>query len=362
VYLYQSKSIHSIPPTIAIKLFTKQSALLLGIKKNVQIWFTANIDVPQVKGIIQPIILLPITIASNLNSKQIEAIIIHELAHVKRNDYALYILQLISNAILIFNPFASILQKAINKQREYSCDDMVLQFKYNKNEYATALYILEKNRHETIALSLAATNNKNGLLQRIKRIVEPTNKLPNKKAIWPYFLLLTCCCICLLMYKPLVCNKYPLAYYLINKNVNFKNTNIEKALIKQVINTTVSTQEKTKKSYNTLQHITTVAIKKVNRALPQMVLLNSKWLTKKQKAMATYASTAADYGDDEGDVSMQNLVKIEEEQSGSNNKILYYFEVNNIGGKPVITPIYLATKPTKNIKQKKKTQIEEIAY
>ena len=363
--IFNTKKPKLVKPTAAIKLFTKQAALLLGIKKNVQIWVSASIDVPQVKGLLQPIILLPITIASNLNSQQIEAIILHELAHVKRNDFALYLLQLVAKTILLFNPFAQLLHKAINNQREYSCDDLVLHFKYNKNEYATALYLLEKNRHQTIALSLAATNSKNGLLQRIKRIVEPSTIEPKKNILWPYCILAIGCGICLLMYRPIVCGNKPLVYYIINKSVYFKSKLPNTAATRKNEHLIISTPAVPNNFFATipLKYTTIAEPKKVNKTLPQIVLLNKNWLTYKQNKVAVYTTKVLDEAFEEDEASMQSLVKIEEEQSGSNNKILYYFEVNNVGGKPVITPIYLATTPKNKSKRIKKALINTgIAY
>ena len=362
--MYTKQQQHVVKPTVSIRLFTKQSALLLGIKKNVQIWLCNTIDVPQVKGYIQPIILLPVSIISNLNSKQIEAIVLHELAHVKRNDYLLYIFQLIAKAILLFNPFALLLHKAINKHREYCCDDMVLHFNYNNKEYATALYILETNRQQTISVALAATNTKSGLFNRIKRIIEPSNLQPKNTPVLAYSLLIVCCLSCMLLNKPFIFTDKKIIYNLhsntnyisentVNKKVAARLTFLPKAIFIKHINIV-----------NAIGNSTIIATQNSSKTLPQIGLVNKEWMAAKQKGLADFAKQVAEKTalEDADEINMVNLVKIEEEQSGSNNKILYYFEINSIGGKPVITPIYLAIKPTKNIKQKKKTQIDEIAY
>ena len=112
-----------------------------------------------------------------------------------------------------------------------------------------------------------------------------------------------------------------------------------------------------------LKYTTIAEPKKVNKTLPQIVLLNKNWLTYKQNKVAVYTTKVSDEAFEEDEASIQSLVKIEEEQSGSNNKILYYFEVNNVGGKPVITPIYLATTPKNKSKRIKKALINTgIAY
>jgi beta-lactamase regulating signal transducer with metallopeptidase domain len=362
--MYAKQLQHVVKPTVSIRLFTKQSALLLGIKKNVQIWLCNTIDVPQVKGYLQPIILLPLSIISNLNSKQIEAIVLHELAHVKRNDYLLYIFQLIAKAILLFNPFALLLNKAINKHREYCCDDLVLHFNYNNKEYATALYILEANRQQVISVALAATNTKSGLFNRIKRIIEPSNLQQKNTPVLAYSLLIVCCLSCILLYKPVIFTDKKITYNLHSSTNYISENTVNKKVAARLTFIPKPIFIKHNSIVNTIGNSVTIATHNGSKPLPQIGIVNKEWIAAKQKEMADLARQVAEKTalEDADEMSMVNLVKIEEEQSGSNNKILYYFEVNNIGGKPVITPIYLATKPTKNIKQKKKTQVEEIAY
>jgi beta-lactamase regulating signal transducer with metallopeptidase domain len=83
-------------------------------------------------------------------------------------------LQSIVELILFFNPFVILLGRAVRKERENCCDDWVLNFQYNRFEYAKALLILEEERRGVqYRLALAATNNKKNLLQRVKRLFNP---------------------------------------------------------------------------------------------------------------------------------------------------------------------------------------------
>lgn len=152
------------------RIFASQTALHLGIKRKVELWLSDKVQVPCVAGFFKPIILLPFTIFNQLNAEQAEAIILHELAHVKRNDYLVNLVQSVIDVILFFNPFALLLSKEIRKEREKCCDDWVINYKYDKQSYAAALLHLEKIRQVDLKLLPAATGEKGKLLQRIKRL------------------------------------------------------------------------------------------------------------------------------------------------------------------------------------------------
>lgn len=146
-------------PPLDIRLYITNTAFHLGIKKKVSVWLSKHIEVPSVTGFLNPIILLPFSIINNLSSEQINAILVHELAHIKRNDYLLNFIQSFLELILFFNPFAIFLSNSAKKERENCCDDWVLTYQFNTLEYAKALLTLEEQRQH-LPLILAATSNK----------------------------------------------------------------------------------------------------------------------------------------------------------------------------------------------------------
>jgi len=154
------------------RIFLQQAVQHMGIKKKVQIWLSSVVDTPVTLGVFKPVILLPVAAVNHLSLKQAEAIILHELNHIRRNDYLVNLLIACVDVILFFNPFARLLTGIIRKERENCCDDMVLQFCYEPATYARALLSLEQNRINTNALALAATGkDKHFLLNRVKRIL-----------------------------------------------------------------------------------------------------------------------------------------------------------------------------------------------
>ncbi|MEJ7586466.1 MAG: M56 family metallopeptidase [Ferruginibacter sp.] len=160
---------------IDFRLFTDRTALHLGINKKIKIWLSAHVDVPCVTGFINPVILFPVALINHLSIQQIEAVLLHELAHIKRNDYLINFIQSIIEMVLFFNPFAVLLSKAARKERENCCDDWVLNFRYDQYEYAKALLLLEEQRHLLqFRFAIAATNGHKKLLERVKRLFNVT--------------------------------------------------------------------------------------------------------------------------------------------------------------------------------------------
>ncbi len=161
--------------------FVQTRLLELDIIRPVRLYLSDRINVPMMLGTLKPVILLPIASMNQLTTDQVEAILLHELAHIKRHDYLLNILQTIAETILFFNPFVWLISTIIRREREHCCDDMVVGSSTNRLSYVKALAILEDERIKN-TLAMAATGNKNQLLHRIKRIMEmKKNNMNNSK-------------------------------------------------------------------------------------------------------------------------------------------------------------------------------------
>ncbi|MEN9684800.1 MAG: hypothetical protein RLZZ28_586, partial [Bacteroidota bacterium] len=171
------------------RLFVKKVAAQLGIKKEIRIYLSQKISTPLTIGFLKPVILLPIASINHLNTEQLEAVLLHELAHIKRYDYLLNILLSLVEISLFFNPFIQLLSKNIRKERENSCDDWVLQFQYNATVYADALLQLAYLQ-SVPAFAMAASGSKsNELLFRIKRIIaQKENRFSYKKQLLAFLI------------------------------------------------------------------------------------------------------------------------------------------------------------------------------
>ena len=152
--------------------FTRKVSSQMGIQKKVNLWISRHVDVPATLGFFKPFILIPIASVNHLTTDQMEAVILHELSHIKRNDYLVNLLTSLIETFLFFNPFVLLLGNIMKKERENCCDDLVLQYRYDRHGYASALLSLEQGRQYNTRLVLAASSGKKQLLVRIKRIME----------------------------------------------------------------------------------------------------------------------------------------------------------------------------------------------
>jgi bla regulator protein blaR1 len=157
-------------------LRVREIAQRLQIKTAITLSESARVYSPIVIGYLKPFIIIPAGLISGLTTDQLEAIFIHELVHIKRNDYLLNLLQSLMEALFFFNPFVWMLSNRLRTEREHCCDDAVLSSGANAKAYVYALASLENCRINNTSLALSLTGNKNELLERIKRLMEKSVK------------------------------------------------------------------------------------------------------------------------------------------------------------------------------------------
>lgn len=155
-----------------------------GIRRTVLLRLSEKVQVPLMLGHLKPVVLLPLSLMSRLDTQQVEAVLLHELAHIRRHDYSWNILQMIMETILFFNPVAWWLSGLIREEREHCCDDYVLRSTQRSLPYAHALLALEEYRVSRYAATMALAGNKrNSLLNRIKRITAMKQNKGNTQRI-----------------------------------------------------------------------------------------------------------------------------------------------------------------------------------
>ena len=148
----------------------------LKINRVIKLAQSSRIDTPVVMGLFKPIILVPVGMFSGLSTAQIETIFIHELAHIKRHDYLINLIQSFVEALFFFNPFIWVISNIIRREREYCCDDAVIIKHGSALAYAQALTQLEEVRLSKTGFALSLAENKSQLLNRIKRLMEKSVK------------------------------------------------------------------------------------------------------------------------------------------------------------------------------------------
>jgi len=154
----------------------------LKIRREVKFFLSEKVNVPLVIGYFKPVVLFPLALATQLDVKHVEAILIHELSHIRRNDYLLNLIKTTIETLLFFNPFIWLTGRFIRIEREHACDDLVVKHTGAPLNYAHALLRLEllKDKYSP-ALSMAATGSNQYLYQRIKRITNMKTTYINAK-------------------------------------------------------------------------------------------------------------------------------------------------------------------------------------
>jgi hypothetical protein len=140
----------------------------LNINRAVKLLESARVTVPAVIGCLRPVVLVPASAFTGLSPQQLEAVLAHELAHVRRHDYLINLLQAAVETLLFYHPAVWWASRQVRIERESCCDDVALAVCGDRLGYARALATLEGQRAAAPRLALAA--NGGSLLARIRRI------------------------------------------------------------------------------------------------------------------------------------------------------------------------------------------------
>ena len=153
---------------IALTKFSKK----LKIKHSVKIFQSNHIDTPLTFGVLKPVILIPAGLVFQLSPMQMEAIIAHELAHIKRHDYLINLMQSAMEVIFFFHPVFWYINAIIKTERENASDDAAIQVGVPARDLAEALVLVVQHAKLTQPqLAMAAAKSKTPTLDRIKRIM-----------------------------------------------------------------------------------------------------------------------------------------------------------------------------------------------
>jgi beta-lactamase regulating signal transducer with metallopeptidase domain len=148
----------------------------IGVTKTVSFLHSSKVSIPSVIGHFKPVVLLPLGILTQLPQAQIEAIVLHELAHIKRHDYLINILQSLVKVLFFFNPFVLSICKKIDIERENICDDLAVKTCGDPLIFANSLSQFA-DVTPTTKSAMAASKDKYLLLARVKRLFSTQGKL-----------------------------------------------------------------------------------------------------------------------------------------------------------------------------------------
>ncbi len=158
------------PPARWLQVADRLGAQLC-ISRQVLLLESCLADFPMVLGHFRPLILVPVGMLSGLPASQVEAVLLHELAHIRRCDYLVNLLQRCVEGLLFYHPAAWWISRVIRAERENCCDDVVVSISGNPQEYAVALTALEQIRWTGHEVAVAATGG--NIVKRIRRLLYP---------------------------------------------------------------------------------------------------------------------------------------------------------------------------------------------
>jgi len=162
------RAARALPPS-AWQARCDRLAHQLGLRRMVRVADAAFVDGPVVIGWLRPVVLLPVAALAGLTPAQVEAILAHELAHVRRHDAVVNACQTAAETLLFYHPAVWWLSSRIRAEREHCCDDIALDVSGDPFAYAAALAELESWRVSNPPLAMAATDGP--LLARVARVL-----------------------------------------------------------------------------------------------------------------------------------------------------------------------------------------------
>lgn len=170
----------------------------LGIRGSVRVFQSTRVSTPIVVGCFRSVILLPVSLLTGLPASQLEAILTHELAHVRRYDYLVNLAQTLVETLFFYHPAVWWLSHRIRIERENCCDDLVVATLGDRIQYGRALLAIEEQCGSEPGLALGARGG--SLLTRVQRIMleeaehqrSPGGTLASLAAV-------TCSCIALVV-------------------------------------------------------------------------------------------------------------------------------------------------------------------
>src|SRR5258706_5681081 len=141
----------------------------LEISRPVRLLKSALVEVPTVIGWLRPVILLPAASLTGLTPTQLEAILAHELAHVRRLDYLVNAFQCLIETLMFYHPAVWWISRCVREERENCCDDLGAKGCGDRLAYARGLATLEECRANLPQFAFAASGG--SLLNRVRRLL-----------------------------------------------------------------------------------------------------------------------------------------------------------------------------------------------
>lgn len=159
----------------------------MGITKTVRLLESAVMKVPVSMGFWKPVVLIPLGMLCALPPEQVEVVLRHELAHIRRNDYLVNLFQLVAEAVFFFNPGLLWLSRQLREKREFCCDDAALIGTHDNQPYLQALIYFSSLSLKAPDAAMGLRGQSGQLYRRITRILAGSTAVKSTPAmVWLY--------------------------------------------------------------------------------------------------------------------------------------------------------------------------------
>jgi bla regulator protein blaR1 len=147
-----------------------------GLERPIAVLESSEIGAPSLIGWIKPVVLLPAGLCLRLPTAQVELVLAHEIAHLRRYDHLVNLLQVMVETLLFYHPAVHWISRRVREDREQCCDDLVADVCHARIDYARALLAIAEQRSTLPRLAIAAGGGQ--LLARVERIVGSERQRP----------------------------------------------------------------------------------------------------------------------------------------------------------------------------------------
>ncbi len=172
LYLQRLTSVGVEPAPAEWHLVLARLSREMGLRRAVRLLRSLRVESPMVVGWLRPVILIPAAAFTGLSPAQVEAVLAHEMAHIRRLDFLVNLIQSAMETLLFFHPAVWWLSSRLRAERELCCDDTAVALCGDRTAYARALATLEGLRDPSPA-DLRVGANGGSLMHRIRRLLQP---------------------------------------------------------------------------------------------------------------------------------------------------------------------------------------------
>ncbi|MGC3961463.1 MAG: M56 family metallopeptidase [Verrucomicrobiota bacterium] len=178
-----------------ISLLVAEACRAVQLTRKIRVAVTDKLTSPAVVGVIVPTLILPLSLFTTLTPTQIQFVLLHELAHIRRGDYLANLFQLFAEALLFFNPAVWWISHQIRREREACCDALAIELSGAPADYARTLVRVAENILQPAPTAAPAFGDdgreSSSLADRVQRLLVPGYR-PALRLTWRAMLAAMC--------------------------------------------------------------------------------------------------------------------------------------------------------------------------